>query len=177
MKKRFSWNAVPGEDNKALLKLLKETLDLANNINNVVIVKSPDGKFISFLNNDHLSMTTLELDLKYNRVLVKDDRTNVQICEYDILQLNSNVDICIRVMPHNSMAELNKRTKMHLEFLVYRIIKSLGSLTSGERESIIGALQVDSKFMAVIGTLQDKFLDGLSLIKQTKRMYSHTPKV
>ena len=166
--KRFSWNAVPGEDSKTLLQLLKETLHLAGDINNVNIMKSPDDKFITFLNNTELSTIILELDRQHNRVLVKDDATNVQRCEYDVLQINSNVDVCIRLMPQDSMAELNKRTKIHLEFLAYRLINSLGSLTSREQESIIEALHSDSKFMAIISTLQDRFLRGLNLIKQNE---------
>ncbi|MGH9978490.1 MAG: hypothetical protein ACRD8Z_22065 [Nitrososphaeraceae archaeon] len=166
--KRFSWNAVPGDDNKALLHLLNKTLQLSVSIDNTDIIKSSDDEFVTVLNRDDRSMATLQLDSKHKRVLAKDDRINGQRCEYDILQINSNLDVCVRIMPQNSMTDLTKRTKMHLEFLVYRIICSLESLTDEGQKSIVSILQTDLKFLELIYTLQDKFLNGLNMFKQTQ---------
>ncbi len=161
---QFSWNKVPGENDKELLTSIKEVFGI-DNLDNARIEKTPDESTISITASE-LSIVVKLKTGGGKAIATIDSDTEPRQYEYKILNYFSEPTA---FSPKGNNNGIDSKTLV--ETPIYELVTDIcrGPAVVQEK-SIQGLLAKDTKFMVVVEELHKNFNDGYNRLMHMRKI-------
>jgi hypothetical protein len=168
----FSWNKIPGKDNKNLLLHLKEAFNLENIDSSEIEKKEVDDTTISVKTPS--AYISIKLDEKRKKVIAMGSvNSQYKELEYDISQIGSDI-VVSKPIPYEGIVN---DAKKQIDQLIYEFICDLASAANSERSKEISyyskILSEDKKFMSIVKEIYENrhkgFEQGYRMLRNYNR--------
>ncbi|HEY7082381.1 MAG TPA: hypothetical protein VH500_22045 [Nitrososphaeraceae archaeon] len=160
---QFSWNKVPGENDKELLTSIREVFEI-DNLDNAIIAKSPDGNAIK-LTASKLSIVIKLEKTEGKAIATKESNTEPKKYEYKILNYFSELT-AFRPKINNGRFDSTRLVEMTM----YDLVTDIGSTSARtQQEDIIRLLAKDTKFMNVVEEIHTRFTNGYNRLMAIRK--------
>jgi hypothetical protein len=169
----FSWDRVPGKDNKLLLSQLAQLFKIEDLESNGRIKKDTvDGDFPTITVDTNSAPIIIKLDKKINEVRVMYSRNgNFQEYTYSVHLIGDEMVVSNKIPQENYLNPIVDEAEKQMQQLIYKFVSELASSPrNSETSYYYDVLSRDKKFMKVVKEIYEKqhrsFESGYELLRK-----------
>jgi hypothetical protein len=154
---KFSWNNVPGKDDRKVLESLKE-IGTFERLDEAKIEKSQDNKMISVTTPE--DYFTIKLNTQAHKANVSINR--IMVYEYKINQLGSEITVGTTQKLEDPIRSTVERSRKIVEPYIFELVSTL-------EQDNMKVLAHDTKFMLVLDDMNTRFKNGYNTLMEFRQ--------